>query len=85
MQRLNLEATRQSSAEDLACSPSLLGSTDGLISPMNYHLDDRNLSNPDVLNPFVLPPRALSDRLFQVYLDKVQVSLPLVRRDLFCD
>lgn len=85
MQRLDFEATRQRGDKNSAHPPSLPGSTDDSISSMNYHLDDRNLSNPDVSNPFVLPPRALSDRLLQVYFDKVQVSLPLVRRDLFCD
>lgn len=83
MQRLESEATRQSSDEDSAHTPLHQGSMNESIASMNYHLDDRNLSEANVTNAFVLPPRALSDRLFQVYLDKVQISLPFIRQDLF--
>ncbi|KAI1829101.1 transcriptional regulator family: Fungal Specific TF [Penicillium roqueforti] len=84
MQRLDTEATRQSGDKSVAPENPLQGSPDDPISSMNYHLDDLNLANPVVSNPYILPPRGLSDRLFEIYLDKVQVSLPFLRRDLFC-
>ncbi|KAJ5981976.1 hypothetical protein N7451_012076 [Penicillium sp. IBT 35674x] len=52
---------------------------------MNYHLDDRTLPARAVPNPFVLSAKPLSDSLLQVYLDRVRISMPLIRRDLFCD
>lgn len=85
MQRLDSEAARQSGQGNLAHPRSLPSPTDDSISSINYHLDDHKLSGSGVSNPFILPPRALSDRLFQAYLDKVQPSLAFIRRDLFCD
>jgi hypothetical protein len=59
--------------------------TGNSLASMSYHLDDRMLPARAVPNPFVLPAKPQSDRLLQIYLDRVQVSMPLIRRDLFCD
>jgi hypothetical protein len=58
---------------------------DGSISSMNYHLDYYSIPDPGVPNAFIIPPKALADRLLQIYLEKVHVSLPLIRQDLFLE
>lgn len=84
MQRLGAEAARQSADEVLEPSSSLEDVPDNSLSSTNYHLDEKDLQDPAVFNAFVLPPKARSDKLFQIYLDKVQISLPILRQDLFC-
>ena len=84
MQRLGLEATRQNDDKVTQPPSSLQSVPDDSLSSTNYHLDERSLKSPAVPNAFALPSKALSDALFRVYLDKVQPSLPLIRRDLFC-
>lgn len=83
MQRLGIEAKRQSDDQDLEATSSLQDLSDDSLSSTNYHLDERKLKSPAVPNAFVLPPRSVSDELYQIYLDKVQPSLPLLRQDLF--
>ncbi|KAJ5819106.1 hypothetical protein N7474_004697 [Penicillium riverlandense] len=83
MQRLESEAMRQAANKFRPSRKSHRLPTDDSIASVNYHLDHRSLSDQDVSNPFVLPPKGLVDRLFQVYLDKVQTSLPFIRQDLF--
>lgn len=56
---------------------------DDSIASMNYHLDYQSLSDLQITNAFILPPKSLADQLFQVYLKKVDISFPFVRRDLF--
>ena len=76
MQRLDTE-TKTADDDNVSIGDSL--------ASMNYHLDDRMLPARAVQNPFILPPKPLSDRLLQIYLDRVQISMPFIRRDLFCD
>lgn len=85
MQRLDFEATKQDAREDPSEMAANLGPSDESISLLNYHLDYQNLSEPAVINAYDLPPKALADQLFQIYLNKVQISLPLIRQDLFLD
>lgn len=83
MQRLDFEATKQSGNKYSSSTTSR--QTGESIASLNYHLDYRSLPDPDVVNAFILPPRGLADRLFQVYLNKVQITLPFLRHDLFLD
>ncbi|KAJ5288112.1 hypothetical protein N7478_003798 [Penicillium angulare] len=84
MQRLGVEATKQSDDGFLEPSSTVQGMPDNSLSSTNYHLDEETLQDPTVLNAFVLPPKARSDKLFHIYLDKVQIALPILRQDLFC-
>lgn len=52
---------------------------------MNYHLDYKSISKPDVTTTFVLPPKSLADALYQVYLEKAHTSFPVIPPDLFHD
>lgn len=83
MQRLESEASRQGGDNFRPSRKSHRLPTDDSLASVNYHLDHRSLSDQDVTNAFVLPPKGLVDRLFQVYLDKVQTSLPFIRHELF--
>ena len=85
MQRLDFEATKQGAHENSSEMATNLVPSDEPISLLNYHLDYQNLSEPAMTNAYDLPPKALANRLFQIYLDKVQISLPLIRQDLFLD
>lgn len=85
MRRLESEATRQGGDNARPTRKSHRLPTDDSIASVNYHLDHRSLSYQDVTNAFVLPPKGLVDRLFQVYLEKVQPSLPFIRQELFHD
>ena len=55
------------------------------IGPMNYRLDHHHLSDPEVRNAFVLPPKPLADHLLHVYRNKVDISFPIIRWGLFMD
>lgn len=84
MQRLDSQATKRSGENP----PSSMTSrpqppVDDSIASMNYHLDYQSISNPKATEGFVLPSKALADRLFQIYLEKVHISLPFIRPDLF--
>jgi len=84
MQRLDSESTKQSvGGVPLNTTTQHQIPIDDSIASMNYHLDYQTVSDQDVTNAFVLPPRPLADRLFQIYLKKVHISLPFIRRDLF--
>lgn len=52
------------------------------VAYVNYHLDHMSLPDLEETNAFVLPPKRLVDRLFQVYLQNVQTSLPFIRPQL---
>lgn len=86
MQRLESEATKQSGNWDSLQNPPQYGlPVDDSIASMNYRLDHDPLSDPEVTNAFVLPPKALADHLFHIYLDKVHTSLPIIRQGLFIE
>lgn len=86
MQRLESNATKQGGNWDSLENPSkarLL--VDDSIAPMNYRLDNDHLSDPEVRNAFVLPPKALADHLLHIYRSKVDTSFPMIRWGLFMD
>ncbi|KAJ6003852.1 hypothetical protein N7540_013134 [Penicillium herquei] len=86
MQRLDSQASKWNDEKD--SSHGLVHQQlpiDGSIASMNYHLDYQTVTNADVNDAIILPPKALADHLFQVYFDKVHISLPFLRRDLFID
>ncbi|KAJ5743376.1 hypothetical protein N7533_010478, partial [Penicillium manginii] len=84
MQRLDSEATKHSDRE---APPNMIPRhqlpIDDSIASMNYNLDYQTISNLNVTNAFILPPKLLADQLFQIYLTKVDISFPFIRRDLF--
>lgn len=86
MQQLEAEATKESDHSDsLENPPQSRLPADDSIASMNYRLDHGRLSDPDVRNAFVLPPKALADHLLHIYLDNIYTSLPIIRRGLFME
>lgn len=86
MHRLESEAKEESSNWDSSESSPPPGRPVGdPISLMNYRLDNDRLSDIEVGNAFILPPRALSDQLLHIYLDKVHSDLPIIRQGLFIE
>jgi hypothetical protein len=84
MHRLESEAKEQSGNWDFSDDPPPPGGPVGdPMSSMNYRLDNNDLSDIKVRNAFVRPPKALSDQLLQIYLDKVHSDMPIIRQDLF--
>ncbi|KAL4783271.1 hypothetical protein BJX76DRAFT_330176 [Aspergillus varians] len=78
MQRLESEAMVQT-----AIQPQPHGNNS--ISSVNYRLDHNHLSDPEVKNAFVLPPKPLADKLCFIYFQKVHKSLPIIRECLFME
>ncbi|KAJ6003849.1 hypothetical protein N7540_013131 [Penicillium herquei] len=58
---------------------------DDSVSSINYRLDYQSMSTPDAKDAYSLPPRVLADLLFEIYLERVQISLPFIREDLFME
>lgn len=83
MQHLNYQAPKQSNDVTSGTTSWFQLPVDDSIASMNYHLDYQSISQSDVTGVFVLPPKALADQLFQIYLEKVHISLPFIRHDLF--
>ncbi|KAJ5559440.1 hypothetical protein N7513_001839 [Penicillium frequentans] len=83
MQRLDLETANQEVGDGLSNRATTSVPNDESISSLNYHLDHQSLSEPAVLDAYAVPSKALADRLLQYYLDKIQVSMPIIRQDLF--
>ncbi|KAJ5161356.1 hypothetical protein N7492_006748 [Penicillium capsulatum] len=86
IQQLNSQASKRNDEEtNSAINPQLQFPVDDSIASMNYHLDYKSLSKPDLTTPFDLPPKSLADALYQVYLEKAHPSFPVIRPDLFHD
>lgn len=85
MQRLDLETANQEDGESPSNTATNSVVNDEFISSLNYHLDHQSLSEPAVTDAYAVPSKALADRLLQNYLNKIQISMPLVRQDLFLD
>lgn len=84
MQRLDFEASKESAQQPSETNANM-GPSDESISYLNYHLDHQNLSEPAMVNAYDLPPKAVADRLVQIYVNKVQISLPFIRQDLLLE
>ncbi len=55
----------------------------GQFDPLNestYHCDDLTIMVPDQVDPQQMPPRQISDALFQTYLDTVHPAFPIIGR-----
>ncbi|KAI2788380.1 hypothetical protein POX_e06395 [Penicillium oxalicum] len=50
---------------------------------LNYHLDDLDISVPEPVERYDVPPRHLADRLFDDYLDTVHPFFPIISKPLF--
>lgn len=85
MQRLDFEASKQGTHEDPSQPTADVAPSDESISLLNYHLDHQSLSEPVMVNASDMPPKALADRLFQIFINRVQISLPFIRQDLFLE
>jgi hypothetical protein len=85
MQRLNLETANQEVGDGLSNRATTSVPNDESISSLNYHLDHQSLSEPAVIDAYAVPSKAQADRLLQYYLEKVQISVPIIRQDLFLD
>lgn len=83
-QQASAKARRPNSEKFTAHEYQLETSSDDSISFLKSPLESCDLNNPIWSDCFTLPPKSLSDTLFEIYLDKVQVSLPFLRKDLFC-
>lgn len=86
MQQLNSQTSKRNDEETTsAMNPQLQFPIDDSIASMNYHLDYKSLSKPDLTTTFDLPPKSLADALYQVYLEKAHTAFPVIRPDLFRD
>ncbi|KAJ5982088.1 hypothetical protein N7451_012188 [Penicillium sp. IBT 35674x] len=85
MQRLDLETANQAYGEDPSKMATNSDPDDKSISSLNYHLDHQRISEPDEIDIYAMPSKALADRLLHNYLQKIQISLPIIRQDLFLD
>lgn len=92
MQRLKKETILSSDLNDKAV-PTLQTDADGNstsplldvpgagMTPINestYHCDDLTILIPDRVDPNEVPPRQIADALFQIYLDTVHPSFPII-------
>lgn len=50
---------------------------------LNYHLDDLEISVPEPVQLYSMPPRQLADRLFDDYLHSVHPFFPIISKTLF--
>ncbi|PWY90033.1 hypothetical protein BO70DRAFT_393221 [Aspergillus heteromorphus CBS 117.55] len=50
----------------------------GLISALNYYLDDQEMSCPNQLDVFSLPPKDVAAKLYKTYLEWVHPSFPIL-------
>lgn len=50
---------------------------------LNYHLDDLDISVPEPVERYAMPPRKLADRLFNEYLKSVHPFFPIISKPLF--
>ncbi|KAI2673850.1 transcriptional regulator family: Fungal Specific TF [Penicillium roqueforti] len=86
MQRLESNTTSQSDNPDSLEKPlKEWPPVNDSIVPVNYRLDHHHLSDPEVRNAFVLPPKALADHLLHIYRTNVDISFPIIRWGLFMD
>lgn len=57
---------------------------DGLsLHALNYHLDDLDISIPEPVQRYKMPPRHLADLLFDEYLKSVHPFFPIISKPLF--
>ncbi|KAJ6005482.1 hypothetical protein N7451_003426 [Penicillium sp. IBT 35674x] len=50
---------------------------------LNYHLDDLDISVPEPVQLYAMPPRELADRLFDDYFSKTHPFFPILSKQLF--
>lgn len=83
IQRLKKQTAQSSngSDEEASAADTAGGPFGSSLSPLNestYHCDDLTILVPDQVDPLEVPPRAISDALFQVYLDTVHPAFPII-------
>lgn len=52
---------------------------------LNYHLDDLDITVPQPVERYWIPPRPLADKLFETYLLVAHPYFPIINRSLFSD
>ncbi|KAJ5740484.1 hypothetical protein N7493_000356, partial [Penicillium malachiteum] len=50
---------------------------------LNYHLDDLDISVPEPVNIYEMPPRQLADRLLNEYFENTHPFFPIISRPLY--
>ncbi|KAJ5169080.1 uncharacterized protein N7482_004674 [Penicillium canariense] len=86
MQRLQREAEQRAQGYSGIVEPSQdkNETRDGFsLHALNYHLDDLDISVPEPVERYHMPPRLLADRLFDDYLDTVHPFFPIINKPLF--
>ena len=87
MQRVQREAEQRARGEPGILEPNQgedEESKDGLsLHALNYHLDDLEISVPEPVQVYGMPPRQLADRLLDDYFDTTHPFFPIVSRPLF--
>lgn len=87
MQRLKKETSYSSDVNEKAGptlqtdedeSPDVLGAGMNPINESTYHCDDLTILIPERVDPNEVPPRQIADALFQMYLDTVHHSFPII-------
>ena len=63
-----------------------LGSTGrNPISQSSYHCDDMEITIPDDVDRYAVPPPVIVDKLFNVYMDTVHPNFPIISRTDFSE
>lgn len=87
-----LQSLQREAAQRARCQPGSLelhpeedeDSKDALsLHTLNYHLDDLDISVPEPVQRYSMPPRHLADRLFDEYLRTVHPFFPIISKPLF--
>lgn len=83
IQSLKKRTARSSNAsdEEASAAEAASGPFGSSLSPLNestYHCDDLTILVPDQVDPHEVPPRPISDALFQVYLETVHPAFPII-------
>ncbi|KAI2733228.1 transcriptional regulator family: Fungal Specific TF [Penicillium roqueforti] len=50
---------------------------------VNYHLDDLDISVPEPVQLYAMPPREVADHMFEAYLTTVHPFFPIINKPLF--
>ncbi|KAJ5946421.1 transcriptional regulator family: Fungal Specific TF [Penicillium verhagenii] len=84
MQRLQREAKRHSQGSSSSLEHGHNKPQDDLsLHTVNYHLDEIDISVPEPMEIYAIPPHQLADRLFDVYLRTVHPFFPIIHQPLF--
>lgn len=86
MQRVQREAEQRSQGNPGILEPNQVEEEDKeafSLHALNYHLDDLDISVPEPVHLYAMPPRPLADRLFNEYFQSTHPFFPILSRPLY--